>query len=38
MLNNTQYRDSNNSKGNDRKMEKREKPVQEPEGNEENRY
>jgi hypothetical protein len=40
-----QYRESNNTKGNDGKMEKTEKPVspqkkiiQEPEGNEENRY
>jgi hypothetical protein len=45
MLNYTQYRDNNNSKGNDGKTEKRGKPVspsnklvQEPEGNEENRY
>jgi histidinol-phosphate/aromatic aminotransferase/cobyric acid decarboxylase-like protein len=44
-LNYTQYRDSNSSKGNDGKMEKRRKPlppnnklVQEPEENEENRY
>jgi hypothetical protein len=41
----TQYRDSNNTKGNDRKTEKTGKPispqqklVQEPEGNQENRY
>jgi histidinol-phosphate/aromatic aminotransferase/cobyric acid decarboxylase-like protein len=44
-MNYTQYRNSNNSKGNDGKMGKREKPfspnnklVQEPEGNEESRY
>jgi hypothetical protein len=41
----TQYRDGNNTKGNDGKIEKTGKPVssqkklvQEPEGNEENRY
>jgi hypothetical protein len=45
ILNCTQYRDNNNTKGNDGKTEKRGKPVssqqklvQEPEGNEENRY
>jgi hypothetical protein len=45
ILNCTQYRDNNNTKGNDGKKEKTGKPVphskklvQEPEGNEENRY
>jgi hypothetical protein len=45
ILNCTQYRDSNNTKDNDGKTEKTGKPVspqqklvQEPEGNEENRY
>jgi hypothetical protein len=45
MLNCTQYRDNSNTKGNDGKTEKTGKPVshskklvQEPEGNEENRY
>jgi hypothetical protein len=45
ILNCTQYRDSNNTKDNDRKTEKTGKPVspskklvQKPEGNEENRY
>jgi hypothetical protein len=45
ILNCTQYRDNNNIKGNDGKTEKTGKPVspkqkfvQQPEGNEENRY
>jgi hypothetical protein len=45
ILNCIQYRDNNNTKGNDGKTEKTGKPVfhnkklvQEPEGNEENRY
>jgi chromosome segregation ATPase len=45
ILNCTQYRDNNNTKGNDEKTEKTGKPVspqqnlvQEPEGNEENKY
>jgi hypothetical protein len=45
ILNCTHYRDNNNTKGNDRKTEKTRQPVspqkklvQEPEGNEENRY
>jgi hypothetical protein len=45
ILNCTQYRDNNNTKGNDGKTEKKgnqfphsKKLVQEPEGNEENRY
>jgi hypothetical protein len=46
MLNCTQYRDNNNTKGNDRKTQKKKGKqfphsktlVQEPQGNKENRY